>query len=121
VQELIFGVWHQRHEELLREAERDRLVRELRAARRWETSCRGTQAGRISATVLAALRVSKEKARCWATRGIGRVPAGERIRTGPGVQGRHSDCVPRDSSVRRNTDSQEVTYREKKDARYART
>jgi len=46
VQELSFEVWRQRHEQLLREAQRDHLVRQLRVARRSASSRPSGRRGR---------------------------------------------------------------------------
>lgn len=71
MRELNLEPWRQRHEQLLREAERGRLVRDLRAARRRASSRPGGRDGRLDgrldgwiAKILAALRVPQEKARC---------------------------------------------------------
>ena len=67
VQDPDFELWRQRHEQMLQEAERYRLARELRAARRRESSrlcslaCR--LADRIADKILAALRTFREKTR----------------------------------------------------------
>ena len=68
VRELDLELWRQRHEQLMQEAERGRLVRELRAARRRALSRPGGRAsgpaGRFVGHILAVLRVPREKARC---------------------------------------------------------
>ena len=75
-----YELWGQRHKQLLREAERSRLVRELRAAQRRVSSRPGGRPGRdadrIASKILAALRVPGEKARCRAIRTIGRRTSG---------------------------------------------
>lgn len=60
-------LWRQRHEQLLLEAERGWLVRDLRAARRRESSRPGGRGGGLEgwiAKILAAPRFPGEKARC---------------------------------------------------------
>ena len=61
-------LWRQHHEQLMQEAERGRLVRELRATRRRALSRPGGRAsepaGRFVGHMLAVLRVPREKARC---------------------------------------------------------
>jgi len=80
VREPNLELWHQRHEQLLQEAERVRLVGELRAARRRGLSQPGGRDDRvaswIASKILAALRFPREKARCRAIRRIGRTVRG---------------------------------------------
>lgn len=65
VREPDLELWHQRHEQLLQDAEMDRIGRELRAARRRASSRSGAPggglAGWIADKILAAPRVSGEK------------------------------------------------------------
>lgn len=68
VQELNYELLRQSREQLLREAERGRLVQELRATQRRVSSLPGGRSGgsigRIAGRIFAALRVPREKARC---------------------------------------------------------
>jgi hypothetical protein len=80
VRESNLELWHKHHEQLLQEAERIRLVGELRAARRRGSSRPSGRDDRvaswIASKILAALRFSREKARCRAIRSIGRTVRG---------------------------------------------
>jgi hypothetical protein len=65
VRELDLELWRQRHDQLMQEAQRARLVRELRAARRRASSRPGGQDGGLEgwiAKFLAAARFPGEKA-----------------------------------------------------------